>query len=89
MLHGWQGERIVLLICWVKYIVKLDLINFFLFFNVTIRKVLSYMANTVFPLDHAITDEHLVRNTESSTWLSFAQKPLLGSEPLLYLKVRI
>ena len=47
------------------------------------------MANTVFPLDHAITDEHLVRNTESSTWLSFAQKPLLGSEPLLYLKVRI
>ncbi|KAM7245546.1 hypothetical protein CapIbe_004072 [Capra ibex] len=33
-----------------------------------------------------LPDEHLVRNTESSTWLSFAQKPLLGSEPLLYLK---
>lgn len=36
---------------------------------------------------HCLPDEHLVRNTESSTWLSFAQKPLLGSESLLYLKI--
>lgn len=66
------------MICRLKYIVKFDLIDFFLFFNVTVGKSLSYMANTVFLLDHAVTDEHLVRNTESSTWLSFAQEVITG-----------
>lgn len=43
------------------------------------------MANAVFLSDSAVTDT-LVKNTEP-TWLSFAQKPLMGSELLLRLKI--